>query len=395
LKDHLDVRQYLQMTAVNALLGNIDGLLEAVQNYCFYNSDRPRLYFPWDLDLTLLPERWSAPCTAPMQTESSSTRLPACGSLFDEELCALRRRPCPMRTSTFCSTRSPQPSGPAVKADPYHHLDGGFDAELERIRTWLKARTAFLRASLPPAAPSSLVINEVLAVNHDTNRDGADETDDWVEILNRSAEPAPLAGLFLSDDPAEPLRFALPDVVLPPGERLLIWCDNDLEQGPDHASFQLDGDGEAIGLYEEVDGIVRVHDFLRFGPQSATSPSADPRMAIRASCRCRVRLPAARIQGAAARRSSSAATATAAGPSTSPTRSTSSERFSWVDPALECPASADADGSAAVNVTDPIYLLTHLFASGPPPQEPYPDCGLGTSPGDATLGCAAPPAVCE
>jgi hypothetical protein len=395
LRQHLDVRQYLHVTTVNALLGNIDGLLEVVQNYFFYDTERPRVYFSWDLDLTLLPDRAETPPHSTEVDRKLFEAAPGLRPIWDRELLRLA-------TDTMADANIDRllddvaaAVGPAVKADPYHHLDGGFDAELERIRTWLKARTAFLRSSLPPAAPSSLVINEVLAVNHDTNRDGADETDDWVEILNRSAEPAPLAGLFLSDDPAEPLRFALPDVVLSPGERLLIWCDNDLEQGPDHASFQLDGDGEAIGLYEEVDGIVRVHDFLRFGPQSADvsigrSPDGDPRV---------VPLPCPT--------SGRENTGSCGQPKFLRGDSDGSGTVNIADaiyilgalflggPALECPASADADGSAAVNVTDPIYLLTHLFASGPPPQEPYPDCGLGTSPGDATLGCAAPPAVCE
>ena len=56
LEEHLEVRQYLTMAAVNTLLGNTDGLMEARQNYFFYNSAQPRLYFPWDLDLTLLAE---------------------------------------------------------------------------------------------------------------------------------------------------------------------------------------------------------------------------------------------------------------------------------------------------------------------------------------------------
>ena len=33
--------------------------------------------------------------------------------------------------------------GPAIEADPLQHLEGGFTTELERIRGWLKARTAY------------------------------------------------------------------------------------------------------------------------------------------------------------------------------------------------------------------------------------------------------------
>ncbi len=57
-----------------------------------------------------------------------------------------------------------------------------------------------------------------------------------------------------------------------------------------------------------------------------------------------------------------------------------------------CRESADLNNDGAINVTDPIYLLGHLFLGGPPPAEPGSPaaaCGLDPdppgSPGD--LGC--------
>jgi hypothetical protein len=144
-----------------------------------------------------------------------------------------------------------------------------------------------------------------------------------------------------------------------------------------------------------VDGVVRVHDFLRFGLQSVDvsigrSPDGDPRV-VPLPCPT----PGRKNTGSCGQPKFLRGDGDGSGTVNIADAIYILGALFLGGPAPGCPASADADGSAAINVTDPVYLLTHLFASGPPPREPYPDCGLGTSPGDATLGCAAPPADCE
>ena len=57
--------------------------------------------------------------------------------------------------------------------------------------------------------------------------------------------------------------------LLQPGDRLLVWCDNDAGQGPMHATFQLSGAGGLLALFDTVDlGNTPVH-VLRFGPSAA------------------------------------------------------------------------------------------------------------------------------
>ena len=68
--------------------------------------------------------------------------------------------------------------------------------------------------------------------------------------------------MFLSDDPLEPHRFALPALVVQAGVHVLIWCDDDLDQGPEHAPFKLSKDGDSIYLSTETATI----DGLLFGP---------------------------------------------------------------------------------------------------------------------------------
>lgn len=116
---------------------------------------------------------------------------------------------------------------------------------------------------LPVTETGDLVLNELQADNQSTIADPEGEFDDWIELANRGVEPIRLAGHYLSDDEADPHAYALPDVWLDPGSHYLVWCDNDPEQGPDHADFRLSLDGETVVLATD-DAIV---DRVVFGPQ--------------------------------------------------------------------------------------------------------------------------------
>lgn len=101
---------------------------------------------------------------------------------------------------------------------------------------------------LPEGVPGDIVMNELMADNATTIVDEAGEHDDWIELVNRGTEPVSLDGLFLSDDETDPWVYALPATTLAPGEHLLVWCDNDPEQGDLHADFRLSKDGESVHL---------------------------------------------------------------------------------------------------------------------------------------------------
>jgi hypothetical protein len=118
-----------------------------------------------------------------------------------------------------------------------------------------------------PLVPEGLALNEFLAKNDSQGSDEAGEFDDWVELINKSQEPVDLSGSFLSDDPDNLLRWAFPaDMpLLEVDELLVIWCDQDEDQGPLHTNFKLSGSGEFLAL-TAADG-VSVHDSLTFGNQ--------------------------------------------------------------------------------------------------------------------------------
>ena len=112
-------------------------------------------------------------------------------------------------------------------------------------------------------------LNEFLARNVATNSDENSEFDDWVEIIGTNPEPQLLTGCYLTDrnDGTNLWQIIAPDMYLAEGDFLLIWCDNDEEQGDLHAGFRLDGDGEFLGLLAP-DGVTYM-DSLSFGPQSS------------------------------------------------------------------------------------------------------------------------------
>jgi spore coat protein H len=95
-----------------------------------------------------------------------------------------------------------------------------------------------------------LVVNEIMADNDTTVTDESDQFDDWIEIYNPGECKIHMHGLYLSDDGEDPDKWPFPDVSIKPNGHMVIWCDDDTEQGPLHTNFKLDADGEEIGLYD-------------------------------------------------------------------------------------------------------------------------------------------------
>lgn len=111
----------------------------------------------------------------------------------------------------------------------------------------------------PGSLDPLLLINEFLASNLNGHTDEAGDAEDWVELYNPREEPLALAGISLTDDLTIPDRWFLPDMVLESHAFLLIWCDNDPEEGVLHATFKLSAAGEELGIFlgeELLDSIV-------------------------------------------------------------------------------------------------------------------------------------------
>jgi len=102
---------------------------------------------------------------------------------------------------------------------------------------------------------SDLIINEFLAADGTGLADEDGDIVDWIEVYNRGNTAVNLSGWSLTDDPNQPEKWPLPDMVLPGGEYLIVFASGkDRSSGILHTNFRLNQDGEFLGLYNALEG---------------------------------------------------------------------------------------------------------------------------------------------
>ena len=104
-----------------------------------------------------------------------------------------------------------------------------------------------------------LVINEFCASNTSVIADENGDYEDWIEIYNNGDTSINLLEYSLSDDLNDLDKWKFPDTTLASNAYILVWADNDEDNGSMHASFKLASGGEAIYLSyngEVVDEII-------------------------------------------------------------------------------------------------------------------------------------------
>lgn len=100
------------------------------------------------------------------------------------------------------------------------------------------------------SAPS-LIVNEVMSNNGATITDGAGDFDDWAEIKNTGNSTVSLAGIFFTDEATEPTKYMVPlssPASIPAGGYILVWCDNESNEGDLHTTFELAASGGYFGI---------------------------------------------------------------------------------------------------------------------------------------------------
>ena len=90
---------------------------------------------------------------------------------------------------------------------------------------------------------NNLYINE-FAANNTGITDEHGEQEDWIEIYNANDFPVDIGGLYISDSLNFPLKCQIskdfPDLTtIQPYGYLVLWADNDPEQGILHLNFKL------------------------------------------------------------------------------------------------------------------------------------------------------------
>jgi len=74
------------------------------------------------------------------------------------------------------------------------------------------------------ASSQDLKINEFMSSNRDVLFDEDGDTPDWIEIYNYGNNPVNLGEYYLSDNPADLLKWQLPEIELPANQPLLIFA---------------------------------------------------------------------------------------------------------------------------------------------------------------------------
>ena len=142
-------------------------------------------------------------------------------------------------------------SGPGIVFEPTITLTLSNDINLTAI---------FVEDSDPPI----IVINEFLTDNESIIADETGVYEDWIELYYNTTQTINLEGFSLSDDLNETNMWLFPDIEVIGEGYLLIWADDDVEDGELHANFQLSGSGEDIGLFDVNGNLI---DGLSFGEQ--------------------------------------------------------------------------------------------------------------------------------
>lgn len=136
---------------------------------------------------------------------------------------------------------------PLEENQPYLRLDDGTWA------TGLQATPGFPNtdegnaqwlASIGYRTPA-VVISEVQTTARHTWLDAAGTVCDWIELYNGGTSAAVLDGAYLSNDPANPLKWQIPDLTLEPGAYTWIPCNGATR---DAADFSLSSDGVQVVL---------------------------------------------------------------------------------------------------------------------------------------------------
>lgn len=100
-----------------------------------------------------------------------------------------------------------------------------------------------------------ILISEVQTSNRSAVLDHNGQLCDWIELCNHGTESAVLDGCFLSDDPADPMKWEITGVTLKPGQYLVIPCVG-ANAGTGEATFSLPKTGCAIVLSGPVGNMI-------------------------------------------------------------------------------------------------------------------------------------------
>jgi hypothetical protein len=132
---------------------------------------------------------------------------------------------------------------------------------------WQDASTATTVEWVVNTSWPAVRIDEVLARN-DSAVNHAGTFPDMIELFNEGAATVDLSGMRLTDDPANPNKFAFPNgTSLAAGAYLIVYANNPDATPGFHVGFSLNQNGEGIYLFHRVVAGGALLDSVEFGLQ--------------------------------------------------------------------------------------------------------------------------------
>ncbi len=148
----------------------------------------------------------------------------------------------------------------------WYSSDGGTATD---NNLWEIGYTEFLHENTPTnELPNDLYISEVMYNNnswtHSNYLDSFGQQSDWIELYNAGTESLDLSNYFLSDDRDDLTKWTFPDTIIPAGQRIVVWCNQQYPLPGLNTNFKLNNDGESVYLtfvdYETIIDSVKAID---------------------------------------------------------------------------------------------------------------------------------------
>ena len=121
---------------------------------------------------------------------------------------------------------------------------------MKHLKLFLAAVGLVLCFTAGAQSQDAMRLNEYLVVNTADFQDDFGQQTAWIELFNSSYGTVDIAGCFLSDDPADLKKYAIPggdlQTKIKPRQHVLFWADNQPYRGTFHVSFDLANANEII-----------------------------------------------------------------------------------------------------------------------------------------------------
>ena len=162
---------------------------------------------------------------------------------------------CPINGGTLQLMGSDGSSIDEVDWDASTASNSSYGRSLDGSPNWIEFTTPTPRItnSLQIIPGGMIVINEVLTWNITDIQDNAMEHEDWIELYNAGDVAIDIAGYYVSDRIDNPQKWMVPvgvpdSTVIPSGGFVLLYADDDTDQGWNHMNFKLNNEGEHAAL---------------------------------------------------------------------------------------------------------------------------------------------------